>query len=36
LDTILWQGSKKDASDLFRDFMWRDVDIKSFFDRKGF
>jgi Zn-dependent oligopeptidase len=36
LNTILWQGSRKDASELFKDFMWRNVDIKAFFERKWF
>ncbi len=36
LDKILSQWSKKDARDLFKDFMWRDVDIKAFLDRQGF
>lgn len=36
LNTILWQWSRKDAKDLFKDFMWREVDIKAFLDRKWF
>lgn len=36
LNTILWQGSRKDASELFKDFMNREVKTDAFFERKGF
>ncbi len=36
LDKILSQWSKKDAKDLFEDFMWRKTNTKAFFDRSGF
>lgn len=35
LQTILWQGCRKSAKDLFYDFMWREVDNKAFMERKG-
>jgi len=35
LNTILWQGCKKPAKELFYDFMGREVDNKAFMDRKG-
>ncbi len=34
LDTILWQWTRKEASDLFKDFMWREVDSKAFMKNK--
>ena len=36
LNTILWQGSRKDANELFNDFMNREVKTNAFFERKGF
>ena len=33
LKTIIWQGSRKKAEDLFFDFMWREVDNKAFLKR---
>ena len=33
--TILWQGTRKPANELFRDFMWRDLDNTAFMKRKG-
>lgn len=35
MKTILWQWSRKKAEDLFKDFMWRDLDNKAFMKRKG-
>jgi oligopeptidase A len=35
IKTILWQGTKKPASELFKDFMWRDLDNSAFMKRKG-
>lgn len=35
INTILWQGTRKKASELFFDFMWREVDNKAFLERKG-
>lgn len=32
--TILWQWTRKKASELFFDFMWREVDDKAFLKRK--
>ena len=32
---ILEQGSQKKASEIFFDFMWREVDVEWFFDKKG-
>ena len=32
-DTIIWQGVKKQAKDLFYDFMWRDFDDTAFYKR---
>jgi oligopeptidase A len=34
ISTILWQGTRKPASELFRDFMWRDLDNTAFMKRK--
>lgn len=34
IKTILGQWCRKDASDLFFDFMWREVDNKAFMERK--
>jgi len=34
-DNILAQGCKKDAKDLFFDFMWEEVKIDAFMKRKG-
>lgn len=34
--TILWQGTKKEASELFRDFMWRELSNEAFIKRKWF
>ncbi len=34
-DTILSQGTTKKASELFRDFFWRDVQINAFLREKG-
>lgn len=33
LKTIIWQWTRKKASELFFDFMWRDVDNKAFMKR---
>ena len=35
IDTILWQWSRKPFSELFYDFMWRDVNDSAFLKRKG-
>lgn len=35
IQTILWQGTKKPANELFFDFMWRDLDNTAFMARKG-
>ncbi len=35
LNTILWQWTKKTATELFFDFMWREVDNTAFMERKG-
>ena len=35
LSTILWQGTRKTATELFFDFMWREVDNTAFMERKG-
>lgn len=35
LDTILWQWTRKEAKELFFDFMWREVDNKAFMERYG-
>lgn len=32
--TILWQWTRKDASDLFKDFMWRELSSDAFMKRK--
>jgi len=34
-DTILSAGTRKKASELFRDFMGRDVEIRAFLEEKG-
>ena len=34
-DTILSAGTTKKASELFRDFFWRDVEIDAFLEEKG-
>ncbi len=34
IKTILWQGSRKEAKELFYDFIWREVDNKAFMKRK--
>lgn len=34
-DLILSQGTTKKASELFRDFFWRDVEIDAFLNEKG-
>lgn len=33
--TILWAGTTKKASELFRDFLWRDPQIDAFLQEKG-
>ncbi len=33
LSTIIWQWTRKKASELFYDFMWRDLDNKAFMQR---
>lgn len=33
LNTVLWQWTRKKATELFFDFMWRDVDNKAFMER---
>jgi len=33
LKTIIWQWTRKKASELFFDFMWREVDNKAFMER---
>ena len=35
IKTILWQGTRKKATELFFDFMWREVDNTAFMERKG-
>jgi len=35
LNTVLWQGTRKTATELFFDFMWREVDNTAFMERKG-
>ncbi len=35
ISTILWQGSRKDASELFKDFVWKEVETEAFMKRKG-
>lgn len=35
-DTIIWQWTKKDAVELFNDFMWRELDAKAFYNRYEF
>jgi Zn-dependent oligopeptidase len=35
LNTILWQWTRKKATELFFDFMWREVDNVAFMERKG-
>ncbi len=34
LNTILWQWTRKTATELFFDFMWREVDNTAFMERK--
>lgn len=34
ISTILWQGSRKDAKELFKDFVWKEVDASAFMKRK--
>ncbi len=34
-ETILEAGSTKKASEMFHDFMWREVDVEWFFEKKG-
>ncbi len=34
IKTILWQWTRKKASELFKDFMWREVDNKAFMKNK--
>jgi len=34
-EKILWAGSIKKASQMFKDFMWRDVKIDAFLEEKG-
>lgn len=34
-ETILWQGSRKKGTELFFDFMWREVSNKAFMERYG-
>lgn len=33
--TIIWQWTRKKASELFYDFMWRELDNKAFIERYG-
>lgn len=35
LNTVLWQWTRKTATELFFDFMWREVDNTAFMERKG-
>lgn len=35
LNTIIWQWTRKTATELFFDFMWREVDNTAFMERKG-
>lgn len=35
LNTIIWQWTRKSATELFFDFMWREVDNTAFMERKG-
>ena len=35
-NTIMWQWTKKDAKDLFFDFMWRELDDSAFYNRYWF
>ncbi len=35
VNTILWQWTRKKATELFFDFMWREVDNTAFMERKG-
>ncbi len=35
VSTILWQWTRKKATELFYDFMWREVDNTAFMERKG-
>jgi oligopeptidase A len=34
LETILWQGCRKPESELFKDFMWRELDNTAFMRKK--
>jgi Zn-dependent oligopeptidase len=34
LNTILWQWTRKKATELFFDFMWREVENVAFMERK--
>lgn len=34
LETILWQGCRKPESELFKDFMWRELDNTAFMKKK--
>lgn len=36
LETILSKWSTKEAKDLFKDFMWREVSLDWFYERQGF
>ncbi len=36
IETILWQWTRKDAGELFKDFMWRELSSEAFMKRKGF
>jgi Zn-dependent oligopeptidase len=33
LNTILWQWTRKKATELFFDFMWRDIDNTAFMEK---
>ena len=35
LKTIIWQWTRKKATELFFDFMWREVENKAFMERYG-
>jgi Zn-dependent oligopeptidase len=35
VDTLIGQGTRKPASELFEDFMWREVKNEAFMQRKG-
>jgi Zn-dependent oligopeptidase len=34
-EKILWAWCLKDASEMFKDFMWREVEIEAFLHEKG-